>query len=300
MSGMSVGKKLRCTLGRFGRTAALVVLGFALLAGVVVAAGEYREDVNGDGEVNVIDAVNLLLIGRANPSDPRADFNGDAAWSIADVTALLDNIRRGVLTPVTEAAIPRIAVSIDSLAFGNVEIGTGLSLYFDIANTGDTTLVVSAITTGDPAYMAVPASLSIGPSDSAEVEVTFTPSATGEVRTTLSILSNDPDMDSLAITLSGTGIVTVANQTHLVSMPGNAFSPDTLTIAVGDTVTWNNTDQAPHTVTSGAGGQQDGLFDSGNMNSGASFTYVFTQAGSYSYYCIYHYFAGMYGMIIVE
>jgi len=39
-------------------------------------------------------------------------------------------------------------------------------------------------------------------------------------------------------------------------------------------------------------------FDSGNMNAGAKFSYTFTVAGTYTYYCQYH--SWMQGTVIVE
>lgn len=77
-----------------------------------------------------------------------------------------------------------------------------------------------------------------------------------------------------------------------------SFEPKALTIAVGDTVTWTNEGQAPHTVTA-----SDNSFDSGNMAPGATFSHTFDKAGTYAYYCKYHGKAdgtGMAGTIVVQ
>ncbi|HJP71966.1 MAG TPA: cupredoxin family copper-binding protein [Candidatus Limnocylindria bacterium] len=68
-----------------------------------------------------------------------------------------------------------------------------------------------------------------------------------------------------------------------VTIGDGFFSPPALTIAVGDTVTWTNTDDSPHTVTAGGG-----AFDSGNVDPGATFSFTFTEPGTYSYLCRYH------------
>jgi plastocyanin len=68
-----------------------------------------------------------------------------------------------------------------------------------------------------------------------------------------------------------------------VDIANFAFSPATLTVKVGTTVTWTNQDSAAHTVTS-----DTGLFDSGNMPQGKTFSYTFTTAGTYAYHCTYH------------
>jgi len=90
--------------------------------------------------------------------------------------------------------------------------------------------------------------------------------------------------------------------TQVTISPGSAanttsvyYSPPTITVVIGvnNTVTWVNDDNAPHTVI-GA----DGLFSSGNLNPGQTFTYTFTTAGSYAYYCSYH--PWMKGTVIVK
>jgi plastocyanin len=73
--------------------------------------------------------------------------------------------------------------------------------------------------------------------------------------------------------------------TKTVMIKNYAFSPATLTVNVGDTVTWTNMDTAPHTVTVSSGPVK---FNSGNLSTGESFSYTFTAAGTYSYYCAVH------------
>jgi plastocyanin len=70
-----------------------------------------------------------------------------------------------------------------------------------------------------------------------------------------------------------------------VSIMNYAFSPSTLTVHVGDKVTWTNMDDAPHTVTSSSGPTK---LDSPTLNKGDTWSYTFTQAGDYSYYCAVH------------
>jgi plastocyanin len=70
--------------------------------------------------------------------------------------------------------------------------------------------------------------------------------------------------------------------------PSNAaghFSPASVTLVIGvnNTVTWTNNDYSIHTVTSNTG-----LFDSGLLNHGNSWTYTFTAPGTYGYHCSIH------------
>lgn len=73
--------------------------------------------------------------------------------------------------------------------------------------------------------------------------------------------------------------------THAITMANYAFSPSGETIASGDSVTWTNTDQAPHDVTVTSGPV---AIHSPTITTGQSWTYTFTTAGTYSYICSIH------------
>ncbi len=81
--------------------------------------------------------------------------------------------------------------------------------------------------------------------------------------------------------------------THAVTIADFAFSPATLTITAGDTVTWTNNDQVVHTATS-----TTGAFDSGDLDQGESFSFTFTNPGTYDYLCTPH--PTMTGQIVVQ
>jgi plastocyanin len=69
-----------------------------------------------------------------------------------------------------------------------------------------------------------------------------------------------------------------------ISIPGFSFSPDPITITRGDTVTWtNNHNLVSHTATS-----DDGVWDSGTLTFGQTFTFVFDSAGTFGYHCDFH------------
>jgi LPXTG-motif cell wall-anchored protein len=80
-----------------------------------------------------------------------------------------------------------------------------------------------------------------------------------------------------------------------VSMVDFNFSPATVTIKVGDSVTWTNNATDPHTSTS-----DTGVWDSGTVNPGASFTHTFNSAGTFPYHCSFHVSLGMVGTVIVQ
>lgn len=68
-----------------------------------------------------------------------------------------------------------------------------------------------------------------------------------------------------------------------VTIAGFAFSPSTLEVKVGATVTWTNNDNMTHTVVA-----DDGSFKSDALDQGASFSFTFDKAGSYAYHCGIH------------
>jgi plastocyanin len=61
------------------------------------------------------------------------------------------------------------------------------------------------------------------------------------------------------------------------------FTPSTVTIKVGATVTWTNDGPSTHTVTA-----DDGSFESGNLAQGKTYTRTFDTAGTYAYHCAIH------------
>jgi plastocyanin len=62
-----------------------------------------------------------------------------------------------------------------------------------------------------------------------------------------------------------------------------AFTPDSRSAKVGDSVKWTNEDGATHRVTA-----DDGAFDSGNLAAGKAFSFTFDKAGTFAYHCNVH------------
>ncbi len=80
---------------------------------------------------------------------------------------------------------------------------------------------------------------------------------------------------------------------------GFRFSPSSVAIQVGDTVEWTWSFSG-HTSTSGTPGSPNGLWDSGFLNQGDTFSRTFTIAGSFPYYCTAHgQCCGMVGTVTV-
>jgi plastocyanin len=82
---------------------------------------------------------------------------------------------------------------------------------------------------------------------------------------------------------SSTTTAAPASGGDAISIKGFAFSPATLKVAKGATVTVTNDDSTSHTWTF-----DDGSFDAGTLAPGKSATHTFDAAGSYSYHCNIH------------
>jgi len=79
------------------------------------------------------------------------------------------------------------------------------------------------------------------------------------------------------------------------------YSPYSIAVRVGESVTWINQDSAAHTVTSGTvtnGGPIGEDFDSGLVLSGDSFSHKFNQQATFDYFCMVH--PWMQGIVIVS
>ncbi len=68
-----------------------------------------------------------------------------------------------------------------------------------------------------------------------------------------------------------------------VKIDNFSFTPQSLTIRAGTTVTWTNMDDVPHTVVSTAKSFRSGVLDSDDR-----FSYTFKSPGTYDYYCSVH------------
>ena len=106
-----------------------------------------------------------------------------------------------------------------------------------------------------------------------------------------------PVMIAVLLLLAGLPSVTANDQSSAanaeVKIDNFSFGPQTVTVPVGATVTWTNRDDIPHTVVS-----TDGVFKSKVRDTDEKFSYTFTKAGTYPYYCSVH--PKMTGQVVVQ
>jgi plastocyanin len=89
------------------------------------------------------------------------------------------------------------------------------------------------------------------------------------------------------------GAVAAQDATNVITIDNFTFSPKELTVAVGTTVKWVNHDDIPHTVV-----EKKTTFRSKALDTDDSYSYTFTSAGAFNYFCGLH--PHMVGQIIVK
>ena len=87
----------------------------------------------------------------------------------------------------------------------------------------------------------------------------------------------------LAAAASSVAAAPAAPHTVAVDIKNFMFMPMTVTIAEGDTVTWTNRDQIPHTVA-----EKNHKFRSAALDTGDTYSHTFDTAGTYDYFCTLH------------
>jgi plastocyanin len=103
---------------------------------------------------------------------------------------------------------------------------------------------------------------------------------------------------AMAVLLAGSPSVAAKAQqpaaaTAEVKIDNFSFGPGALTVGAGTTVVWTNRDDIPHTVVS-----TEGVFKSKVMDTDEKFSYTFTKAGTFPYFCSLH--PKMTGKVVVQ
>jgi plastocyanin len=92
---------------------------------------------------------------------------------------------------------------------------------------------------------------------------------------------------------AGEATAPAAGNAAAVKIDNFNFTPPTLVVAPGTTVTWTNDDDSPHSVR-----EKDGRFKSAALDTDDTFAQTFTAPGEYEYFCSIH--PRMVGKIVVK
>jgi plastocyanin len=110
----------------------------------------------------------------------------------------------------------------------------------------------------------------------------------GKAYTTFNVFVSEPT--GMGATVTQTDAAPPENTVNIVGLESPFFTPNVLNIKAGTTMTFINTDGNSHTITSVKPGttDADGIFDSGIMKTGKTFTFTFGKPGTYEYICMIH------------
>lgn len=195
-----------------------------------------------------------------------------------------------------EAAEPSVSVSDQAAQNGTITID-------QVIATDPSWIVIHTESDGAPGPIIGFAPIAVGLNENVEVEIDLE-SATSTLFAMLHIDAGtlgeyefpgddtpvrvDDTVVNVPFALQGSA---GASEEVKVTVVDSSFRSKEVTIPVGTTVVWQMSAGLPHTVTS-----DDGLFDSGRMTDGETFTFTFTEAGEFAYYCQFHGGPGGQGM----
>lgn len=171
-----------------------------------------------------------------------------AALSVTPRTVAIDTVllrvSDGVDTTATQwlidgRAIARLALSADSLAFGQIGLGDTSATTVTLENSGSTDLEISSLQVGDLQFSASFAISTVPAGGQAVVTVRFSPTARGKRSSAIQFATNDPDRANVSIAVAGTGVVPTALSLDLDPAAsdqglrvGSAAAGDTITVDV--------------------------------------------------------------------
>jgi Abnormal spindle-like microcephaly-assoc'd, ASPM-SPD-2-Hydin len=142
---------------------------------------------------------------------------------------------------LTVKSAGQLSASPTSLSYGNVNVGTGVMLPVTVTNSGGTSVSISGVTLSGAgvSVSGVSSGLIIAAGNSALINVTFAPSASGTLSGSVTIASNASD-PSVVISLSGTAVQPVS---HSVTL---SFAPNSSNV-VGYNIYRSSTSNGPYT-----------------------------------------------------
>jgi len=200
--------------------------------------------------------------------------------------------------PPSSSASSTTMLSVSSSTISGVGASSGTSSYVPATSMlliTSTSVSLSSVSSSSTSTILTSATIaSVSSSSGFVTSYSSLSSISSTFRTTVSsstISSSSVRTSVTTSTLSSTSSTpyAVCSSTKgngvLVGIVDEDFVPSAVAVIIGvnNTVTWTNQGGEVHTVTAADGG-----FDSGGLNTGQSFTCIFTQAGTYSYYCSIH------------
>jgi hypothetical protein len=214
-----------------------------------------------------------LTVGAGKQATFDVVFSPKAAGTLSGVVSVMSDISSSPstvsLSGVGMAATALLTTSTSSLSFGNVAVGKNSALSVGLTNTGNSNITVSKVSVSGAAYSTsgVSAGLILAPGQSATLDATFTPAATGSLPGSVTVATNATNSPA-TISLSGDGAQTIPPSVALT------WNPSTSTVA-GYNVYRSENSGGPYTKLDSGIVTTDSYTDS-SVQAGRTYYYVVT------------------------
>ncbi len=212
---------------------------------------------------------------------------------VQDISNPSCSINTSVITPDCGGGNPVCSISFNPAIQSGCNNGL-INILLNVSavnNAATYSVLIDSLTAGTFNYSDSMASVSIA-GDGLSHSIVITDAT----NPTCSVTANFTTTNcSLPCNLSISNISFGTNIAHEVQVRDFQFSPEVITINLGDTLNFNWTGVIPHTVTSDAPAGPN-AFNSGLLSHGASWQYIPNATGSFPYYCIPHGAPGGVGM----
>ena len=205
---------------------------------------------------------------------------------LSDSEAIVSNLEGNVSTLEADRAASEVEVS---------TLGTNLATANARVSTLETNLAASEaeVSTLGTNLAAAKARVSTLETNLAALEAEISTLETNLATANARVSTLETNLAALEAEISALKAGLEAEASAQVNIVFFTFSPATITVPVGTTVTWTQLDAVSHTVTS-----DTGVFNSSTLYLGDTFSYTFTEGGTFNYHCVFHLFQT--GTVIVE
>ena len=161
--------------------------------------------------------------------DAAGRFGGDYLADILILSNDLDENEVIVPASLTVTGVPDIDLNVESLDFGQVFVDGIYTQLLTVTNLGTDLLTVSNIENSNADFEVNITSLTLDSGESYALEVSFTPTETGDYEGSLAIVSNDPNNPEIHVSLSGNAMLAPDIDLNVESLSDSLFTGEVST-----------------------------------------------------------------------
>jgi hypothetical protein len=147
------------------------------------------------------------------------------------------------------APVPQLTLSATSLSFGNVTVNSTATMAITLNSTGTAPVTLSGVSVGGSGFStaAIALPLKLNPGQTLNLQITFTPTASGAATGSLVITSDSSSNATATVSLAGTG-ASASNPVLTISPTSLGFGSTAIGSSVTQILTLTSTGNAPVTI----------------------------------------------------